>query len=315
MFCLPVSDSSFNASEIVGSPEDVEIKTEDTEYTTPQVIEEKEEEEGPEEEQRTDEEKPLLLIVEDEPNLQKFLGLLLGHYYNIQKAFDGREGLQIAQKIIPDIILLDVMMPVLNGYEVCESIKNNINTCHIPVVMLSAKTNVVEQIEGVNSGADVYIPKPFNPDYLISVLQGVLSNRKRMQHLIVESSQADDKVKQEEIALNQLDQELLSTLNERIESNIDNLELSVDELAKGLNFSRSTFYRKIKSLTGFSPNDYIRVFRVRKAAQLINIGEKNLSEIADITGFSTQSYFSLVFKKHFGMTPSEYKAAHDKNKK
>jgi YesN/AraC family two-component response regulator len=309
MFCLPYSDSSFNASEIEGLQQGVTLQkdTDEHEIELPQVAEVKEEVED------SDEEKPLLLIVEDEPNLQKFLTLLLGQRYNIKKAFDGKEGLETAQKIIPDIILLDVMMPVLNGYEVCGRLKNNINTCHIPIVMLSAKTNVGEQIEGVNSGADVYMSKPFNPDYLLSVLQGVLSNRKRMQHLLVDKDQSDESFQQAEMKLSLLDQNLLNTLNQRIEENLDSLDLSVDELAKGLNFSRSTFYRKIKSLTGFSPNDYVRVYRVKKAAQLIDDGEKNLSEIADLTGFSTQSYFSAVFKKQFGMTPSEYKSERDKS--
>jgi YesN/AraC family two-component response regulator len=271
-------------------------------------------EEKPEESIKDDvAEKPLLLIIEDEIKLQEFLGLLLGRYYKIQKAFDGKEGLEIARKTIPDIILLDVMMPVMDGYEVCEKIKNDINTCHIPVVMLSAKSNVGEQIEGVNSGADVYVPKPFHPDYLISVLQGVLSNRKRVQNLIIENRHTDNVAKDENVVINQLDKKLLTTLDQRIENNIGDDEFSIDALAKELFFSRSTFYRKIRSLTGVSPKDYIRIYRLKKAARLIESGEKNLSEIADITGFSTQTYFSAVFKKQFGMTPSEYKTAHDKS--
>jgi signal transduction histidine kinase/DNA-binding response OmpR family regulator/ligand-binding sensor domain-containing protein len=283
MFCLPVSDSSFNASEIKRIQENAIIDNEifKRDIKTPPIKEEEEKlktesyiEAEADVDANANVEKPLLLIIEDEPNFQKFLSLLLEPYYNIQKAFNGMDGLKIAQETIPDIIILDVMMPIMNGYEVCEEIKNNINTCHIPIVMLSAKANVDEQIEGINSGADLYIPKPINPDYLTSVLQGVLTNRKRMQHLIVEKSTTNDNVKVEGISLNQLDQKLLTSLDASIENNLGDEEFSIDDLAKELYFSRSTFYRKIKSLTGYSPNDYIRIYRLKKAAQLILIGEK-----------------------------------------
>jgi len=252
-------------------------------------------------------EKPQLLIVEDEPNLQDFLYNLLQHYYCIEKAYDGSEGLKKALESIPDIILADVMMPVMNGYELCEKIKSDLHTCHIPVILLTAKSNIDEQIEGMSAGADVYISKPFNPDYLISVLQGTILNRRRMQHIIIDVCSATPKISEFQNHLTKMDEELLQKLNNQIEAELGNPELSIDVLSSKLNFSRSTFYRKIKSLTGLSPNDYIRVYKVKRAAQLIESGDYFLSEIGDMTGFSTQSYFSAIFKKHYGMTPTEYK--------
>lgn len=307
MFSLPLSASVYHPSEMMGVCQVDSDDNKKIDLTTVIPVQSEKIEEVQEKKDC-----PLLLIVEDEPNLQSFLGDLLQPYYNIHKAFDGGEGLDKALKIIPDIILMDVMMPVMNGYALCDRLKNDINTCHIPIVMLTAKSNVSERIEGVRSGADVYISKPFNPDYLISVLQGVLQNRKRIQHLFVENKLAlnnvDTNTKDEAIAhLSMMDQRLLERLDEKVEIELSNSELSVDELAEELNLSRSTFYRKIKSLTGFSPNDYVRIYRVKKAAEFIETAEYNLSEIADMTGFGTQSYFSAIFKKHFGMTPSEYK--------
>lgn len=310
MFCLPLSDAAYSVSEkkkydgqVVA--DDASTMNIESIASTSQVVQDDIVPSASDD----DNNKPLLLIVEDEPGMQSFLSSMLQADYNIHKAFDGGEGLEMAQKIVPDIILMDVMMPVMNGYVLCDRLKNDISTCHIPIVMLTAKGSIDERIEGVRAGADVYISKPFNPDYLKSVVQGVILNRRRMQHLIADCGQADNSVEKKEAVahLSKIDRELLTHLDEKIEAELNNSELAVDDLACELNLSRSTFYRKIKSLTGCSPNDYIRVYRVKKAAQLIENDEYNLAEIADMTGFGTQSYFSAIFKKHFGMTPSEYK--------
>ncbi|NLI36382.1 MAG: response regulator [Bacteroidales bacterium] len=302
MFCLPLSDAVYQSSEMMGVCQVDSVDKKKIDLATIVLPQEEKIKEVQENKNN-----PLLLIVEDEPNLQEFLGDLLQSYYNVQKAFDGEEGLKKALETIPDIILMDVMMPLMDGYELCKKIKEDLHTCHIPVILLTAKSNVAEQIEGMNSGADVYIPKPFNPDYLKSVLQSVLRNRKRMQHMLVENQLHSKGIKEGTIHLNKLDRELLEKLDKKIDIELSNSDLSVDELAGELYFSRSTFYRKVKNLTGFSPNDYVRVYRVKKAAEFIQDGDYNLSEIADMTGFSTQSYFSSMFKKYYGLTPSEYK--------
>lgn len=253
------------------------------------------------------ENKPRLLIVEDEPKMQQFLELLLSPHYTLDKAYDGSEGLRIALQTIPDIILSDVMLPLMNGFEVCDKLKNDPHTCHIPIVMLSAKSGMDDHICGVNAGADVYIPKPFNPDYLISVLQGVLRNRQRIQQLFAEGGTTNESSEKALVQLSEMDKELLQKLNAQIDENIDNCEMMIDDLAAELNFSRSKFYRKLKSITGLSPNDYLKVYRIKKSAILIETDKYTFSEIADMTGFNTHSHFSASFKIHFGITPSEYK--------
>ena len=300
LFCLPVSENIFQDSE----KEKVlpANMSEDQPVTiVPRLGTEPDEPESAE----PDRDKPSLLIVDDEPNFQTFLSDLLQPYYVIDKAFNGQEGLEKTLELIPDMIVMDVMMPLMNGYELCDKIKNDPRTCHIPVVMLTAKSNVSEHIEGMNSGADIYISKPFHPDYLLSVLRGVIANRKRMQHIIVDKSRDERSAALER--LNDADRQLLEHLDEKIKAELNNSELSVDVLASELNFSHSTFYRKIKSLTGLSPNDYVRMYRLRAAAKFIESGSFNLAEIANKTGFGTQSYFSALFKKYYGMTPSEYK--------
>lgn len=251
--------------------------------------------------------KPRLLIIEDEPKMQQFLDLLLSPHYSIDKAYDGSEGIQIALQTLPDIILSDVMLPLMNGFEVCDKLKNDKDSCHIPIVMLSAKSGLDDQISGVNSGADVYIPKPFNPDYLISVLQGVLLNRQRIQRLFTEVGSTSDCAEKALVQLSEMDKDLLEKLNMKIDKQLNNCEMMIDELASELNFSRSKFYRKLKSITGLSPNDYLKVYRIKKSAILIETDKYTFSEIADMTGFNTHSHFSASFKTHFGLTPSEYK--------
>ena len=306
LFCLPASENVFDDSEKgkvspAGIPEDHTEKVNtypetDDRFSSPDAS-------------LPDRDKPSLLIIDDEPNFQTFLSDLLQPYYVIDKAFNGQEGLEKTLERIPDMIVMDVMMPLMNGYELCDKIKNDPRTCHIPVVMLTAKSNVSEHIQGMNSGADIYISKPFHPDYLLSVLRGVIANRKRMQHILVDKSKEDRKAVLE--SLNDADRALLQHLDEKIKAELNDSELSVDVLASELNFSHSTFYRKIKGLTGLSPNDYVRMYRLRAAAKFIESGSYTLAEIANKTGFGTQSYFSALFKKYYGMTPSEYKARKD----
>lgn len=311
-FCLPLDESVY-APEELGRFEAVEVgsvanpETAEITETEPALPARKQ----PTEEQPEATDKPLLLIVEDEPNLQQFLDHLLSPYYTIRKAFDGNEGLEKARALIPDIIIMDVMMPVMNGYVLCNTLKNDMQTCHIPVVMLTAKSDIAEKIEGVKAGADIYLSKPFNPDYLASILQNILQNRKRMQHLLAEMPQtAAEPNENTDLQISQLDRKMLTRLDEKIRQQLSDSELSVDELASELNLSRSTFYRKIKGLTGYSPNEYVRLYRIKQATQLIHSDRYTLAEIADITGFGTQSYFSSIFKKHLGMTPSEYRQSY-----
>lgn len=258
--------------------------------------------------------KPTMLIVDDEPEVQNFLNSLLGSHYSIHSVFNGDEGWAHTLSLVPDIVITDIMMPGINGNELCARIKGDDRTCHIPVVMLSAKDSLDERIEGVGHGADAYIGKPFNPDYMKSVISGLLANRRRMQNAAATTTATPPAApsgsgpRQEQARMHANDKQLLDKLNKMIENEMCNSDLSLDELTKALNFSTSTFYRKVKSLTGLSPNEYVRLYRLQTAARMIEQGHLSISEVAFKTGFGTLSYFSSMFKKQFGMTPSEYKS-------
>lgn len=302
-FCLPLDDTVYTRSERLTKSTSTNGVMDKASY-----VPKRDRSEGAflMEKKTEEERKPQLLIVEDEYSLHQFLEEILAPFYRIQKAYDGNEGLNKALKIIPDIIISDVMMPGKNGYVFCSTIKTNLSTCHIPIVLLTAKSEVHEQIEGIKAGADVYIPKPFNPDYLISVLQGTLENRKRIQHLITDNGATQESTNEAQKQMSELDQSFLLQLDKQLELQLKESEVSIDQLAAALSFSRSTFYRKMKSLIGLSPHDYIETYRIKKAAKLIMCGKYSISEVADLTGFVTHSHFSAIFKTHFGMSPSDY---------
>ena len=250
-------------------------------------------------------ERATVLIIDDEPGVQQFLKEILSPTYTLLSAFDGQQGLKIAQKELPTLILSDCLMPSMDGYEVCRRIKAHPTTCHIPVILLTAKSAVEDQIKGVQEGADVYIPKPFHPDYLLSVIRTTILNRQKIQRNITDKPQ-------DLSFLNKQDQKFMESLNSHINAGLSDPNLNINALAAEMNFSRTTFYRKIKALTGIAPNDFLKHYRLLKAAELIISGEHSLSEIADLTGFCTHSYFSYVFKKEFGVLPREYQMQHRK---
>ena len=250
-------------------------------------------------------ERPTILVIDDEPGVQQFLKEILSPIYTLLSAFDGQQGLKIAQEELPSLILSDCLMPLMDGYEVCRKIKALPTTCHIPVVLLTAKSTVEDQIKGVQEGADVYIPKPFHPDYLLSVINTTILNRQKIQRNVTSDPQ-------DLSLLNKQDQKFMERLNSHINTGLSDPNLNINALAVEMNFSRTTFYRKIKALTGMAPNDFLKHYRLLKAAELIISGEHSLSEVADLTGFCTHSYFSFVFKKEFGVLPRKYQMQHRK---
>lgn len=249
--------------------------------------------------------RPTLLIIDDEPGVQQFLQELLGTQYTLLSAFDGQQGLKIAQEELPTLILCDCLMPLMDGYEVCRRIKTQPATCHIPVILLTAKSAVEDQIKGVQEGADVYIPKPFHPDYLLSVICTTILNRRKIQKNITDYPQ-------DLTLLNRHDQQFMERLHTQMQRGLNDPDLNINGLAAELNFSRTTFYRKVKALTGMAPNDYLKHYRLQRAAELILSGEYSISEVADMTGFCTHSYFSAMFKKEFGVLPREYQTTRTK---
>lgn len=256
-------------------------------------------------------EQKTILIVEDNAELKSFLYVLLREEYNVLTASNGVEGYEKAKEEEIDLIVSDVLMPMMNGYELCYKIKNDAELCHIPFIILSAKGLPENLIEGYSQGADIYLNKPFNPEVLNTIIKNAFVNIERRRRSIGQIDiNIDNKEEaigdQETIELNPLDEKFLQSLYQYINKDLSNSELNVTVIGKELGFSRTGFYRKIKALTGHSPNDFLRIYRLNKAAELIIKEEYTISEICDMTGFGTHSYFSSSFKKHFGVSPKDY---------
>jgi YesN/AraC family two-component response regulator len=240
--------------------------------------------------------------VEDEEDIRNYIIEELSSDYKVLSAKNGEEGLNIANETIPDLIITDVMMPLLSGFELCKKLRNQVITSHIPIIILSAKTGVNQQIEGLEMGADVYMIKPFNIDVLkvqvqrlISFKQAVYSKYLKETTLIPQDS-----------GTSKLDDDFIRKVLTFIEENMTDSDLNVDQLANCLSLSKVQTYRKVKAISGLSIVEFIRTVRLKKASQLILEDRLNFSEIAFTTGFSTPSYFSKCFHDHFGMTPSEF---------
>ena len=247
--------------------------------------------------------KKVVLIVEDEKEIHGFLNELLKEKYKILTAYNGIEALKIIEKELPDIIISDVMMPEMDGIEFCSKIKNDIKTCHIPFIMLSAKSNVLHRIEGIESGANSYIPKPFHPDHLLIRLEKLLEEKE----LILKHFSQDSFIKNiTDLPVNKDDKEFLQKVIELIRNNIESEDLQSSYIEDKLGISNSQFYRKIKQISGFSPGDLIRTVRLKHAAELLKTSSLTVSEICYESGFNNRSYFYREFKKMYNSTPKEY---------
>ena len=270
---------------------------------------------------------PTLLIVEDNKELQAALKEHLSASYNIHIADNGRTGLELCMSVFPDIIISDVMMPEMDGIEMCKRIKNNLSVAYIPLVMLTAKGNVENQIEGYESGADLYIPKPFSMKLLEVNLHRLLTQREKWFKNSIPPAVRGDEEKTEESEtkeeypnqdkalqksmLNLEEQkEMTEKLKRVIAENIHDSNLSPDMLASALGMSRTKLYRDIKGIDGQSLSDYVRNIRLEKAAHLLVNSNMNIQEIMNEVGFVNSSHFTKIFKLKFDMTPTEYKKKH-----
>lgn len=252
--------------------------------------------------------KPLILIVEDNADMRKFICHILQKDFNLLEANNGKEGLEKAKKYIPDLIISDVMMPLKDGFELCKSLKNNISTNHIPIILLTAYSLDEQKQIGFESGAEAYIAKPFNSNLLLIRVQKLIENRKKLQeffsHNLFESPNKE--------SLGKAEEKFLNDFRKYVEKHITNPDLNIDELSESLGLSRSQLYRKIKSLTNYAPNELIRIIRVQQGKQLLMQNTKNISEIAYEIGFSSPSYFAKCFKDLYGETPTEFMEKREK---
>jgi DNA-binding response OmpR family regulator len=246
--------------------------------------------------------KPNLLIVEDNEDLCNFLERNLKVEYNLQVATNGREAIELLENSNVDIIVSDIVMPEVDGMELVRKTKENEQYSHIPIVLLSARTNVESKIEGLDVGADSYIEKPFSFDYLKAQINSLISNRERLLKKFANSPF----IPYGSIANNKKDEDFLNKLNKEIEASLTDPDYSIEQLTKALSVSRSNLQRKIKGISGMTPNDYIRVFKLKKAARLIIEDKYRINEICYLAGFNNPSYFSKCFHKQFGKLPSEF---------
>ena len=250
----------------------------------------------------SDSQKVNLLIVDDNDEFRQFLCDELAEQYNIHQASNGQEALNMISEHDIDLIVSDVMMPVIDGITLCRRIKQDINTSHIMVILLTARTAIESKIEGLRAGADDYLPKPFN----MEMLQLRISHLLELQRQRNQEFMKGENVEVEAVTLNEIDQKFLRSAVEAIERNLHNEEYDIDALAADVCLSRSTLYRKLHSLTGQKPSLFIRAIRLKHAARMIKEGRYNLTEISSLCGFSSPSYFSRCFKAQYGVPPGSY---------
>ena len=273
--------------------------------------------------------KELMLLVEDNQELREFLRSIFTPMYRVVEAADGREGANKALKYLPDIIISDVMMPEKDGIEMTRELRADMTTSHIPIILLTAKTTIESKLEGLEYGADDYITKPFSATYLQARVENLLMQRKKLQsfyrdslmHIHISPGQEDapvatDVPSAEEdtsetvpatLEMSPNDRKFMDKLVELMEQNMDNGELVVDDLVRELAVSRSVFFKKLKTLTGLAPIEFIKEMRIKRATQLIETGEFNMTQISYMVGINDPRYFSKCFKAQVGMTPTEYR--------
>lgn len=258
-----------------------------------------------------------VLIVEDNPDILDYLEQSLSGIFIVNTAMNGRDGLEKARNIIPDIIVTDIMMPVMDGMEMSRLLKSDMATSHIPIIMLTAKDSTVDREAGYKIGVDSYLTKPFNSSLLLSRINNIISRRHMMsehykslsQHIpdtAPASDNAADEKRRLKEALSRIDREFMEKLDNIVTENLSSGEVNVDYLTDRMCMSRATLYRKIKALTGMSTNEYIRQVRMQKARDLILEGTHTISEISDMVGCSSPTYFREIFKSVYGLSPSDY---------
>jgi DNA-binding response OmpR family regulator len=260
-----------------------------------------------EEESAEGEDKTTIMVVEDDLSLNDFMiHSFKSEGFNIVKATNGSEALALLEKASVDLIISDVMMPVMDGMEFCRRVKTNINYSHIPLILLTARSNSESEIAGIESGADSYIIKPFKWKHVSAVVKNLLESRSRLKDKFAEQPFTTGT----SLTTNSRDRKFMERVIEIIEERITDSQLSVEELSKDMNMSRSSLHKKLKSLSGYVPNEFIRLIRLKHAAKLILSNEYSISEISYMSGFNSHSYFSKCFVNQFKIPPSEFVEKH-----
>lgn len=255
--------------------------------------------------------KPVVLLVDDNEEILDFVGGDLEEKYTVLKATNGQMALDLLGEQAVQLVVSDIMMPLIDGFELCRRIKSGVEYSHIPVILLTAKNTLQSKIEGLEIGADAYIEKPFSPEHLQVQIANLLKNRNKIREYFASSPLVHINT----MAYSKADEQFLDHLNQAIYQHLEDLELSVDQLADIMNMSRATLYRKIKEISDLTPNELINVTRLKRAAELLAEQDYKIYEVAEMTGFSSQTHFGRNFTKQFGISPIEYVALKKGEKK
>jgi len=294
---LPMGNAHLKPEEIVESlPASKKLA-----MPCPGVKEDKEEEIVKE---PADQEKDIILVVEDNADVQEYIRGALEPEYTVKQAKDGEEGLRQAREIVPDLIICDIMMPGMDGYELCRTLKTEIATSHIPVILLTAKAAEENIIRGLETGADDYITKPFNTKMLLARIHNLIELRRHWQ----KTWDREMTLQPTGMTVSAVDKKFIKELKQVMEKNIPDTDFNVDQLCRKLYMSHATLYRKIHALTGETPTDFIRSYRLKRGAELLKSGVGSVLEVALEVGFSSANYFTKCFKKKFHQLPTEYQA-------
>lgn len=251
----------------------------------------------------TEAEQPIILIVEDESDMLQYVYDIISPSFSVVTATNGKEGLQKALEVIPDLVVSDVMMPEMDGIELCKQLKSDKGTSHIPIILLTALSDMTHHLQGIREGADVYLPKPFNSQLLLVHIHNLINSRNMLKELYAKKVFLGSG----NFEIKSFEEEFLFKLVKLVEDNISNSQFNNDELANMMFMSRSTFYRKLKAVTGMSGNEFIRTTRLNYASKLLASGKYSVTEAAFESGFNDIKYFRKRFQDQFGVTPSEYK--------
>ena len=251
-----------------------------------------------------------IVIAEDDDEICQYLKSELERDFDVTVCPNGEEALKTVLKEIPSLVISDIMMPRMDGNTLCLRMKNNINTNHIPVILLTAKNRDEDRLEGLESGADAYLVKPFNMDILRRVMMNLLHQRELLRNKFNGNESQDEKVMK--VKMESLDEKLLEKVMKVINDNLSNSDLSVDVIAKEVGISRVHLYRKMKELTNQTPHAFIRNIRLKQAAHLLATSNRNVTEVMYVCGFPNATSFSTIFKNFYGVSPREYMQTHRK---
>ena len=247
-----------------------------------------------------DSSKPSVLIIDDNEDIRSYVHTLLHTDYTVIEAADGSEGIRKAMKYVPDLIVSDVMMPGIDGIECCRRLKSELQTCHIPVILLTACSLDEQRIQGYDGGADSYISKPFSSQLLLARVRNLINSHRRLKQFFGDGQT----LAKEDVC--DMDKDFVERFKSLIEEKMGNSGLNVEDLGKDMGLSRVQLYRKIKSLTNYSPNELLRIARLKKAASLLASSDMTVAEIGYEVGFSSPSYFTKCYKEQFGESPTDF---------